>query len=177
MSKPELGPILDGEAFFLAGTCTDSVPSLYRPCTDAVPILYPPIRLCTDPIPSLYRPYTDSVPTLNRFCSVSVPTPLEDFITKSPEVVYFFPKCPLVALDNQMVHRQDIDRDFTRRVLIGGNTEDGLNCTYFSTLCVSFFCFQSGSGISTKHGTNRNALGTTSKSKSPEIIRKSTRQG
>lgn len=46
-----------------------------------------------------------------------------------------------------MVHRQDIDRDFTRRVLIGGNTEDGLNCTYFSTLCFFFFVFNQAAGL------------------------------
>ena len=85
--------------------CTESVP----PCIDSVPTLYRPYTesvrtLDTDSIPTLYRlrtdPYTDSVPTLNCFCSVSVPITVEDFLTESPNVVFFFPKCPLVALDN-----------------------------------------------------------------------------
>ena len=44
-----------------------------------------------------------------------------------------------------MIFSQELDRDFIQRVLIENNTEYGLNCTYFYTLC--FFVFHQAAGL------------------------------
>lgn len=40
-----------------------------------------------------------------------------------------------------MIFSQELDRDFTQRVLIENNTEYGLNCTYFYTSILYFYVF------------------------------------
>ena len=105
-SKPELGQLVDGEAYFLAETCTNSEPSLYGLCTDSVSTLY---RTSTDPVPILYRPYTESVPTptptLYGFLTDSVPSmyqqPLRTSLLKVQMLwIFFVQKVSFVALVN-----------------------------------------------------------------------------
>lgn len=156
----EIGQLEDEEALFHASA--GSVPTnrlsidLHRLCAN-FSTLY---RLRTYSVPNLYRLCVDSVPTLYQFCTDSV-----RFSTHSvPNFFEVFTHRVLVGVKKVST--------FQHIVLSVGQVDiEQANCF------VLFFYFQSGSRISTKHGTDRNAFRSTTKSKSPEIIRKSTRQG